>query len=584
MDIGVIGWWHNDNQGDLAMLAALTHALGMHQIVPIDVGFDINADILYRLNRLDFLLFGGGTQFQSIPPIPFDTFDAWGQDLKVPIGALGLGIDLVAPRYRSAVRSLIEQSEFFYVRDQHSQQVVEHTKVQIAPDITFLEPLPLARLPDDGNERCIVCGVNLRRVPGLDIDHWVEAISRLPFSLRGVPFSTFCAWQEASILQQLDAACATAFRQELYDGLDLMIGTAFHSVVFAVQAAVPVIAIASTPKVRHFMRAVGLSDYVLEPNDWNKLGELSHRVLSEHDQLRQQVRQIAAALAESAQQMITEVKAQIGKAPVRREAGGPGVSLIVVGSTCDEANRQSIESCLDQTYPNIEVLFLGNDPEVSRQYGSSGARLKIIPADGESLGACLNQALAQASGEYLSWLMAGDFYTRDAIACLVDFLQRESAEDMVFTDFYTIQDCNRIVDAHLVLEPGKLIRRNVIGPSFLFRHRLRDVVGPLRADTPLPDYDYWLRAYTVCRLKPMHVLLFYSQLSQQALYSRTAERTTRRQWCATCSWPIHALGFLIDTDFIESFVVRPLLAVRRSIRRRFSRLRRVAGDINRSKA
>jgi hypothetical protein len=166
----------------------------------------------------------------------------------------------------------------------------------------------------------------------------------------------------------------------------------------------------------------------------------------------------------------------------------------------------------------------------------------------------------------------------------VDFLQREPAEDMVFTDFYTTQDRTRIVAAHTVLEPHKLIRRNVIGPSFLFRRRLSQTVGSLRADTPLADYDYWLRANTICRLNPLHVLLFYSQLGHRAAYSRTAERATRRRWYTTCSWPIRTFGLLLDTDLIESFVVRPLLAARRSIRKRLGPSHRFAGDINKSKA
>ena len=584
MNIGVIGWWHHDNQGDLAMLDALTDALKPHQVVPIDVGFEMNADALHRLNQLDFLLLGGGTQFQTAPPPPFDTFDAWGQDLRVPVGAIGLGVDLVTPEYRHTVMRLLDQSEFFYVRDQHSRQVVDHPKVQVAPDITFLKPIRPADLPDDSHEQQVVYGVNLRRTPGLDVDHWVEAINGLSFSLRGVPFSSFHTWHEASILQQLDATCATAFQQELYDGLSLMIGTAFHSVVFAVQAAVPVIAIASTPKVRHFMQDVGLSDYVLEPGDWRRLGELSNRVLSESDQIRQQLREISAALTQSAQHTMTEVTAQIGRVPTHQRVAGPKVSLIVVGSTFGEANRQSIESCLEQTYPDFEVLFLGNDAELSRQYSSPDVRLKIILEDGASLGDCLNRAFAQASGEYLSWIRAGDFYTRDAIDCMVDSLQQEPAGDMVFTDFYTIQDHDRIMDAHAVLEPRKLIRRNVVGPSFLFRRQLSQVVGAMRADTPLADYDYWLRANTRCRLKPVHALLFYSQSTHQSIYTRAAERATRRLWYTTRPWLVRTLGLLIDTDWVEAFVIRPLLAARRGVRGRLADTRRSVGEITRSKA
>jgi polysaccharide pyruvyl transferase WcaK-like protein len=584
MKIGIIGWWHHDNQGDLAMLEALTHALTPRQVVPIDVGFDINADTLQRLDQLDFLLLGGGTQFQSTPPFPFDSFDVWGRDLQTPVGAVGIGIDMIAPQYRPAVMRLVEQAAFFYVRDQHSQQILDHPKAQIASDITFLRPILPARAPDDSAGRKIVCGTNLRRTPGLQTDRWIEALQSLPFTLRGIPLSTYQEWQELPILQQIDKACAATFQPSLYDGLDLMIGTAFHSVIFAVQAGVPVVAIASTPKVRRFMCDVGLADYLIEPGDWSKLGELSDKVLSERQQLRLQLRQVAAALAESAQQAMTNVLIQIDKAAVHQKDIGPKVSLIVVGGTTSEANRLSLESCLDQTYANLEVLFIGHDPNMSEFSALAPTKLKIISADTESLGECLNLAFSQAAGEYRSWIRSGDFYARDAVESMVYRLQSEPAYDMVFTDFYTVQDRNRIVDAHLVLEPGKLIRRNVIGPSFLFRRRLSDLVGSLRSDTPLADYDYWLRANTVCRLEPLHALLLYCQLPHHAIYSRAAERATRRRWYATRPWPMRTVGRLVDTDFIEVFVVRPLLAIRRGVRRLLSHPRRRSGNTARSKA
>jgi glycosyltransferase involved in cell wall biosynthesis len=459
----------------------------------------------------------------------------------------------------------VEQAAFFYVRDQHSKQIVDHPKVRVAPDITFLKPVRPASRPDDSNEQRIVCGVNLRHTPGLQTDRWIEALKRLPYTLRGIPFSTFHVWKEMSILQQLDRTCATAFEQDLYDGLSLMIGTAFHSVVFAVQAAVPVIAVASTPKVRHFMCDVGLEDYLLEPDDWPKLRELADRVLGERDRLCHQLRQISTALTESAQQAMTTVRAQIGEAPARQQEVDPRVSLVVVSNSSSEANRKSIESCLDQTYSNIEVLFIGNDTKASGQYSFIDARLKIIQTNHESWAMSLNQALAQASGEYLSWILAGDFHTRDAIEYMMDLLRADPACDMVFTDFYTTQDHSRIVDAHIVLEPHRLIRRNVVGPSFLLRRRLCDTMGPLRIDTPLPDYDYWLRANTRCRLKPVHTLLYYARLSHQSMYNRSTERATRRRWYATRPRLARAIWFLVDTDPAEYVIVRPLLAIRRGV-------------------
>ncbi|MDP1007169.1 hypothetical protein, partial [Klebsiella pneumoniae] len=75
MNIGVIGWWSYANQGDLAMLAALRQGLAPHTVVPIDTGFAATPDAIYRLNRLDYVLLGGGTLIADRPTPPFDTFE-----------------------------------------------------------------------------------------------------------------------------------------------------------------------------------------------------------------------------------------------------------------------------------------------------------------------------------------------------------------------------------------------------------------------------------------------------------------------------------------------------------------------------
>ena len=61
MNIGAIGWWSYGNQGDLAMLSALRQGLAPHQVVAIDTGFPAHPDAIHRLNRLDYVLLGGGT-------------------------------------------------------------------------------------------------------------------------------------------------------------------------------------------------------------------------------------------------------------------------------------------------------------------------------------------------------------------------------------------------------------------------------------------------------------------------------------------------------------------------------------------
>jgi len=577
MHIGVIGWWHHDNQGDLAILESMTQALAPHCVISIDSScYYINEDVLQRLNQLDFLILGGGGLFQSIPSRPFDTFDLWGSQLQTPIGVAGLGIDVVQPQYRPAVLALVDQARFFYVRDRTSQRVVGHPKVQVAPDLSFLYPLARTTNTRALSEHSPVCGVNLRKVPGLKFDRWIETLRQLPLRLRGIPFSTFDFFREVQILRQLDGACAAAFDPALYEGLALMIGTAFHSVIFAIQAAVPVIAIAYAPKVRRLMKDIGLECYILEPNEWHRLPELVERALDEHSQLVDYLQETTLVLTKSAQQALSDMRKEIEKTPSPRTWPCPKVSLVVVGTASATANQTTLKSCLDQTYQNLEVIFTGDGTQMPPMTMPLMSKVKIVPSDTvESLGGRLNRAFAHSTGEYLSWAVAGDFYARDAISCMVNCLQQEPACDMVFTDYYTIRERNRIADVHSVHAAYKLIRRNVVGPCFLYSRKLSETIGPFSYDTPLVAYDYWLKAHRVCRLQPIHIPLFYELTSHESANDRRTECQVRRQWRSTRPWLLRVFWRIIDTDLVEDFIIRPLLAGLRRARAFFGQLRKV---------
>jgi polysaccharide pyruvyl transferase WcaK-like protein len=564
VNVGVLGWWRCDNQGDIKILESMTRALAPHRLVPIDLPFVFNEDWLQRLNLLDFLILGGGGLFQGVPPSPFDTFDRWGTGLETPIGVAGLGIDGIPPEYRSSIAALVDQARFFYVRDPLSRRLVEHPKVQVSPDLTFLYPLNIPTSVQAQLQQPPVCGVNLRQGHGLEIDRWVETLRDLPLRLRGIPFSTFDAWQEARILRQLDETCAAAFSPDLYKGLDLMLGTAFHSVVYAIQANVPVIAIAYAPKVRHLMTEIGLEDYVLWPGEWHRLPGLVGRALAEHGRLVRHLQETTAALAESARQAVADIREKVEMIASPRDCSGLRASMVVVGTGSDIANRTTLESCVEQTYRDVEVIFVGDAAWHRLEPARSGPEIKTVPGDPSvSLGERLNRAFACATGEYLSWTVGGNIYAQDAIACMVERLERDPGCDMVYTDYYTIRRPNLIADVYPVDSAHKLFRKNVIGPCFLYRRRLTETVGSFGTDTPLAGYDYWLRAQTGSSLRPMHTQLFFAMAPTMMGNDHKEERHVRHRWRSTRPWPVKAFWRIVDTDLVENWIIRPLLAARR---------------------
>jgi polysaccharide pyruvyl transferase WcaK-like protein len=579
VNIGILGWWREGNQGDFAIRRNLEQGLAPHRVVPIDLPFELTRDEVDRLNLLDFLILGGGGLFQDTPPIPFDSFEEWGPQLKTPIGVVGVGIDAVTQQYRSAVNALVEQARFFYVRDRESQNLVQHPNVQVMPDLSFLYPFPQVVTPPIAQSQP-VCGVNLRTFPSLDVDQWIKTLRQLSMYLRGIPFSTYSIWHEAQTLRQLDPDCPSSFDAGLYQGLDLMIGTAFHSVVFAIQAAIPTIAIAGTPKVCRLLTELGLSQWILGLNDWDKLPELVQRALENRTQLADQLHAITTGLTQAAQRTFADIRDEIDRTATPRACSNPKVSIIVTGSASDADNQLSLVSCLDQSYDNLEIIFVGDGSSV-RQLPTSRPpdQFAILPVSSDvPVTRRLNQALTQTAGRYVSWVAAGDYYASDAIGNMVAHLEKNRDCDMVFTDYYTLHAVDYIAHAHKVDSARKLFRGNIVGPCFLFRRELGQHVGSLREDTPYTNYDYWLRAGEFFNLSPIHARLFFTQVPDDAIRDRALERQTRRRWRSTRPWPVRVFWRLADADSVDRYLIRPMILVVRKFSEFFSRGRYGTGQ------
>ena len=83
-NIGVVGWWGGNNTGDEYIKHSLKKAFNNeYEIKFIEVPFDPTRWNLWRINRLDFLIIGGGGLFTKAPPYPFGAFDKWGKNLKI---------------------------------------------------------------------------------------------------------------------------------------------------------------------------------------------------------------------------------------------------------------------------------------------------------------------------------------------------------------------------------------------------------------------------------------------------------------------------------------------------------------------
>jgi len=490
VNVGVLGYYGYGNAGDEIIFDTLRHFLEPHRLFPIQIPFRYSEESIERLNNFDFLILGGGGLFQKAPLSPFDSFDRWMSRLKVPIGVLGLGVERLDPQFEAATHQLCERATFFVVRDEESQRLVGHPKVQVAPDLTFYRPrrAEIGQRAVDG----ILCGVNLRPIHA-GVSDWMDAVQALPCRKRAVLLSTHPAMGERETLLVIDPECPDHFSVDAYADLDLMVVTAFHAAVFAIQNGVPVIAINYNPKVRRLMEAVGLVDYVLEWQEWGYLRPCYEQVLRNRDGIRRQMLDHTSWAETELQELLQRVRQEIEKVgdaalTVRSsERGSPMVSIIVLGSdSSQESLATTVHSCLDQSHANVEVLWTGSSDEWSHlvQTLPADGRMRPLGAEERDTGQAV-AVLGSAIGSYVTWLRAGDWLVADAIATLVGALEARPVAALAYADHYVAHSGiieykvsagdGRATDSSPFSEPCCLIRRDgseqLLAPKPLNRWR-----------------------------------------------------------------------------------------------------------------
>jgi len=177
------------------------------------------------------------------------------------------------------------------------------------------------------------------------------------------------------------------------------------------------------------------------------------------------------------------------------------VSIVLPSFNGADHIRDSIESCLNQTYKNIELIVVNDAStdgtlKIAQDYAARDTRVRIVDNQRNiKLPASLNAGFAQARGVYLTWTSDDNMYRPDAIAEMVAVLQKEKS-DFVYCG-YSVTDMKDNLEVTRKPEPAaNIIGTNIVGACFLYTQAVKDKIGEY--DTNLfcaEDYDYWSRVY-----------------------------------------------------------------------------------------
>jgi len=120
----------------------------------------------------------------------------------------------------------------------------------------------------------------------------------------------------------------------------------------------------------------------------------------------------------------------------------PKVSIIIPVYNGSNYMRDAIDSALNQSYKNIEVIVVndgstdnGATDKIALSYGN---KIKYYKKENGGVGTALNLAIEKMTGEYFSWLSHDDLYTRNKVKAQVKVLQKLEDKKTVIVCGYTV--------------------------------------------------------------------------------------------------------------------------------------------------
>ena len=174
------------------------------------------------------------------------------------------------------------------------------------------------------------------------------------------------------------------------------------------------------------------------------------------------------------------------------------VSIVLPVYNGEKHLKRAIETCLDQTYRNIELIIVDdcstdNSPLIIKSYDDP--RIKSIRhSRNKMLPGALNTGFACSSGHYLTWTSHDNEYLPAALETMVASLKSHGGSCMVYADYWVENEASSGKTLRSLQSPLRLEVDNGVGACFLYTREMYLSVGEYDVSLGLvEDYDYWVR-------------------------------------------------------------------------------------------
>lgn len=254
----------------------------------------------------------------------------------------------------------------------------------------------------------------------------------------------------------------------------------------------------------------------------------------------------------------------------------PLVSIVIPVYNGSNYVDSAIESCLNQTYPMIEIIIVndgsndnGRTKEAILKYGT---RVKYFEKENGGVASALNLAIRQASGQYISWLSHDDVYDLSKIEIQVNELKKYNDPKLImYSDFLVInsegqtvgyQPCPRITPEQFRV--SLLMGSFLHGCSLLMPKTVFDDYGYFDENLKTTqDYKFWFQISKTYKFAQVPEYLVHSRWHADQGVNKSKSIHIREcnelyLWAPTVfSWDeLQAFGFFSKSDFYFKYAKR----------------------------
>ena len=231
----------------------------------------------------------------------------------------------------------------------------------------------------------------------------------------------------------------------------------------------------------------------------------------------------------------------------------PKVSIVLPTYNGERYLQRAIESCLEQTHQNIELVVVDDcstdsTPDIVKSF--TDPRLMYLRNQrNQGLPRGLNIGFARTTGQYLSWTSDDNEYAPTAIEEMLRALRDSPDAEFVYADYTALYESTGEIEARKLPDPPLLTQmNNTIGACFMYTRRVYEEIGDFDDRLALAeDYDYWIKVW---KRFPMRHLA--RDLYLYRYHSRTLTSTKSIEVYVVSAVLMYRHGFMTFAELTDS--------------------------------